>query len=465
MNSAKLNSVEKDVTSKPKAKGMSRASKPRKSATKSPPKASTKGDWRGETLAQIRALILEADSEMIEEVKWRKPSNAMAGVPVWSHNGIVCTGETYSKVVKLTFAKGASLPNPSRLFNSSLEGNTRRAIDIREGETIDSGAFKALIKAAVAANGAPSPAKRRSPLGTTSSMDELLRFPSAVRHEPAIDRWLRSQRVDLRPFVAAWFERMRACGGDVRELMHDGCPTACVDDAAFAYVNAFRDHVNIGFFWGACLKDPARLLAGTGKRGRHVKLRPGSEIDSAALARLVEAAYLDIRARLEKSREKPMSRKAKPKAKPSASEATATKLKKNEHGVVLLSGGNPQIAKADGDAPVQAYIDAMPGWKRDVGRWLDALIDRTVPDVQKAVRWNTPFYGIEGQGWFLGFHCITKYIKVAFFRGTSLRPLPPIESKQKEVRYLHIHEHDQLDEKLVASWIRQASELPGEPLF
>lgn len=133
--------------------------------------------------------------------------------------------------------------------------------------------------------------------------------------------------------------------------------------------------------------------------------------------------------------------------------------------VKLLSGGNPQIAKADGDAPVQDYIAAMPGWKQDVGRWLDALIVRTVPNVRKAVRWNTPFYGIEDQGWFLGVHCMTKYVKVAFFRGTSLRPLPPIESKQKNVRYLHIHEHDPLDEKLVASWIRQASELPGEALF
>src|ERR1700752_367408 len=109
-------------------------------------------DWREETLARMRALILEADPEMIEERKWRKPSNAMAGVPVWSHDGIVCTGETYAKVVKLTFAQGAALPDPSRLFNSSLEGNTRRAIDIREGETIDPRAFKALIRAAVVQN-------------------------------------------------------------------------------------------------------------------------------------------------------------------------------------------------------------------------------------------------------------------------------------------------------------------------
>jgi hypothetical protein len=127
----------------------------------------------------------------------------------------------------------------------------------------------------------------------------------------------------------------------------------------------------------------------------------------------------------------------------------------------LLAGGNPQIAKADGDAPVQAYIAAMPGWKRDVGRRLDALIVRTVPDVRKAVKWNSPFYGIDGQGWFLNFHCFTKYVKVAFFRGTSLRPRPPGESKHKEVRYLDIHEDDQLDEELVASWIRQASDLPG----
>ena len=116
-------------------------------------------DWREETLARMRALILEADPEMIEERKWRKPSNAMAGVPVWSHNGIVCTGEMYTKVVKLTFARGASLPDSSRLFNSSLEGNTRRAIDIHEGEKVDARAFKALVKAAVAENGPP--AKKR----------------------------------------------------------------------------------------------------------------------------------------------------------------------------------------------------------------------------------------------------------------------------------------------------------------
>jgi len=128
----------------------------------------------------------------------------------------------------------------------------------------------------------------------------------------------------------------------------------------------------------------------------------------------------------------------------------------------LLAGDNPQIAKADGDAPVQVYIAAMPGWKRDVGRRLDALIVRTVPGVRKAVKWNSPFYGIDGQGWMLSFHCFTRYVKVAFFRGTSLHPLPPAASKHKDVRYLDIHEHDELDDAQLAAWVKQASQLPGE---
>jgi hypothetical protein len=132
-----------------------------------------------------------------------------------------------------------------------------------------------------------------------------------------------------------------------------------------------------------------------------------------------------------------------------------------EAAVVLLSGGNPQIAKADGNAPVQTYIAAMPGWKRDLGKRLDALIARNVPNVRKAVKWNSPFYGVEGQGWFLNFHCFTKYVKVAFFRGTSLRPAPPGESKHPEVRYLDIHEGDQLDEAQMAAWVKQAAALPG----
>ena len=153
--------------------------------------------------------------------------------------------------------------------------------------------------------------------------------------------------------------------------------------------------------------------------------------------------------------------KAGAKARPGASEAKPNKVRGGGKVPVLLAGGNPQIAKADGDAPVQAYIAAMPGWKRDVGRRLDALIVRTVPGVRKAVKWNSPFYGVEGHGWFLGIHCFTKYVKVAFFRGTSVRPLPPGESRHKEVRYIDIREDDELDEELVASWIKQASELPG----
>lgn len=259
------------------------------------------GDWRGETLARVRALILEADPEMTEEWKW-------GGTPVWSHHGIVCTGETYTKVVKLTFARGAGIPDPARLFNSSLDGNTRRAIDIREGEKVDARSFKALVKAAVAQNVPPE--------------------------------------------------------------------------------------------------------------------------------------------------------KAGAMAQPGARKATPSRMRQGR-AVVLLSGGNPQIAKADGDAPVQAYIAAMPGWKRDLGQRLDALIVRNVPDVRKAVKWNSPLYGIEGQGWFLGLHTFKHYVKVSFFRGTSLRPVPPGASKDKDTRYFDIHAGDDLDEAQMAAWVKQAAALPG----
>jgi hypothetical protein len=307
----------------PKSKGTSRASNPRKSATKSPPKKGAKakpsadatratgkaasphieerkgslGDWRGETLAEVRRLIHEADPDIVEECKWIKPSNPL-GVPVWSHAGVVCTGETYKHVVKLTFARGAQLADPQQLFNASLEGNTRRAIDLREGEVLDAEAFKALVKAAVAQNGSAAKAKQ-----------------------------------------------IKA---------HDG------------------------------------------------------------------------------------------------------------ETVVLLSGGNPQIAKADGDAPVQAYIAAMPGWKSDLGKRLDTLIVQTVPNVRKAVRWNSPFYGIEGQGWFLSFHVFARYVKVTFFSGTSLQPIPPGGTpKSKEACWIDIYDDDELDEAQMATWVAQAAALPG----
>jgi hypothetical protein len=266
------------------------------------------GGWRAEILREVRRIIHETDPEIVEECKWVKPTNPL-GVPVWSHAGIVCTGEAYKQVVKLTFARGASLEDPQGLFNSSLEGNTRRAIDIREGQTLDAEALKSLIQAAIAEN-------------------------------------LRSS---------------------------------------------------------------------------------GSKAISAG--------------------------KAGANGKPSTKPRPAVKL---------LSGGNPQIAKADGDAPVQAYIAAMPGWKHELGKSLDALIVRTEPNVRKAVRWNSPVYGIEGQGFFLSFHVFTGYVKVTFFAGTSLRPLPPGGTpKSKDARWIDIHENDLLDEAQMAAWLKQASALPG----
>src|SRR3954464_9140860 len=155
-----------------------------------------------------------------------------------------------------------------------------------------------------------------------------------------------------------------------------------------------------------------------------------------------------------------VKRASAPAAKPRKS-ATTTASRKTAK-PKLLSGGNPQIAKAYGDAPVEAYIAAMPGWKSDVGRRLDALITRIIPGVHKAVKWNSPLYGVEGQGWFLGIHCFTNYVKVAFFRGTSLRPVPPGEPNSKDTRYLDIHEDDKLDEAQLAAWVKQASQLRGE---
>jgi hypothetical protein len=150
----------------------------------------------------------------------------------------------------------------------------------------------------------------------------------------------------------------------------------------------------------------------------------------------------------------------KPRKSATKSKAPA-KVSAKTKPVKLLSGGNPQIAKAEGNAPVQAYIAGMPGWKSDVGRRLDALIVRNVPNVRKAVKWNSPFYGIEGQGWFLSFHVFTRYVKVTFFRGAALRPVPPGSSRHEDVRYLDIHEGDGLDRSQMAAWVKQAAALPG----
>jgi hypothetical protein len=254
------------------------------------------GGWRGKALARMRQLICAADPAITEQWKW--------GGPVWECGGLICTGEAYAKAVKLTFAHGAALPDPKRLFN---------AIDIHEGEQVDGKAFQALVRAAAAHNGAPA-------------------------------------------------QRPKANGN--------------------AKANAKA-------------KVPAKGAA-----------RPGA--------------------------------------------------------VKLLSGGNPQIAKADGDAPVQAYIAAMPGWKRGFGERLDALIGRQVPGVQKAVKWNSPFYGLAGQGWFLSLHVFTRYVKVSFFRGTSLRPVPSGGTpKSQEVRWVDVYEDDAFDESQWADWLVQAAALPG----
>ena len=156
--------------------------------------------------------------------------------------------------------------------------------------------------------------------------------------------------------------------------------------------------------------------------------------------------------------------KAKPKVKGTSRASKPRKsatMSKSPPKVKLLSGGNPQIAKADGDAPVRAYLAAIPGWKQGIAKRLDALVVRNVPGVRKAVKWNSPFYGVEGRGWFLSFHVFTRYVKVAFFRGTSLRPVPPGASKGKDTRYIDIHEGDELDEAQMANWVKQAAALPG----
>ena len=236
-------------------------------------------DWRGETLSEIRKIIQEADAEIVEEWKWM-------GSPTWSHEGVVAVANAHKGRVKVTFAQGAKLGDPKGLFNAGLDGSTRRAIDVFEGDAIDVAALKTLVREGVAYNASKS-------------------------GEP-----------------------------------------------------------------------------------------------------------------------------------------------------VLLSGGNPQIPKADGDAPVQTYIAAMPGWKSDVGRRLDDLIVRTVPNVRKAVRWNSPFYGIEGEGWFLNYHVFTRYVKVTFLQGSALSPVPPGSGKDQDARWVNIHEGE-FDEDQLEVWIRQAAAVPG----
>jgi hypothetical protein len=195
-----------------------------------------------------------------------------------------------------------------------------------------------------------------------------------------------------------------------------------------------------------------------GNTRRAIDIREEEVLDAEGFKALIQAAVAEnLRFGAVKPKYPP---KAGAKARPGASEAKSVKVREGEKAAaVLLSGGNPQIAKADGDAPVQAYIAAMPGWKRDLGMRLDSLIVRNVPNVRKAVKWNSPMYGIEGQGLFLGFHTFTHYVKVTFFRGTSLRPVPP-GGTGEDARWIDIHEDD-LDEAQMATWVKQAAALPG----
>ncbi len=261
---------------------------------------------------------------------------------------------------------------------------------------------------------------------------------------------------------------------EIRRLIHEVDPEVVEDwkwmgtpvwshEGMYALANAHKDKVKLTFHHGARLRDPEKLFnAGLGgNQWRAIDFREGDEIDRAALKALLREAVT-----YNTTHSVPKSKGSTAKEKPGKKKvATKRTVSRSDVEPKRLSGGNPQIAKGDGDAPVRAYIAAMPGWKRDVGRRLDVLIERTVPGVRKAVRWNSPFYGVEGQGWFLGCHCFTKYVKVTFLRGTSLRPMPPIAAKDPNTRYLHIHEDEELDEKLLVSWIRQASKLPGDPLF
>jgi len=313
------------------------------------------------------------------------------------------------------------------------------------------------------------------------------------------------------------------CG--LEEALKWGKPCYAFEGNNIAIIQKFEDFVALLFFKGALLEDPKGLLEQQGANTRSAKrlcftdakqvgkrkaaikrfVRQAIDVEKAGKTvpkpKLVLAKELKARlaqdpklrkafealtpgrqreynlyvsgAKQSKTREARVEKHVKAilagrglrdrpdaTAKKKTSKTKASK-KKTSKKPKLLAGGNPQIPKGDGDAPVQAYIAAMPGWKRDVGRRLDAIIVKSAPKVQKAVKWNSPFYGIDGQGWFLNFHCFTKYVKVAFFRGTSLRPVPPVESKHDEARYLHVHEGDAIDEAQLRKWIRQAARLPG----
>ncbi len=218
-----------------------------------------------------------------------------------------------------------------------------------------------------------------------------------------------------------------------------------------------REHIRLGYGPMAA-KNSKKVTA-----KKTTKKKPGAVTSAAGAADRAIKKKASKKAPRNKSSKKAVGeRQVFRGAKKKASKAAVGAEKKAvAGGPVLLSGGNPQIAKADGDAPVQAYIAAMPGWKSDVGRRLDVLIVKAVPTIRKAVKWNSPFYGLDGKGWFLSFHCFNKYVKVAFLFGRSLTPMPPGESKDPNARYLDIYEEDELDEARFTSWVRQGAEGPG----
>ena len=255
---------------------------------------------------------------------------------------------------------------------------------------------------------------------------------------------------------------------EIRKLIHEVDPEVVEDwkwmgtpvwshEGMYALANAHKAKVKLTFHHGAQLEDPKKLFnAGLeGNKWRAIDFFEGDRTNRTALKALLREAIAYNR-----THKVPKSKGSRPHSKKSAKKKSAVR-KKSAAKVALLSGGNPQIPKGDGDAPVKAYIAAMPGWKKKAGKRLDALIVRIVPGVRKAVRWNSPFYGLDGQGWFLAFHCFTKYIKVTFLNGASLDPLPPVGSKDPNTRYVHLYEDEEPDEGQLADWIRQSSQLPG----
>jgi hypothetical protein len=248
---------------------------------------------------------------------------------------------------------------------------------------------------------------------------------------------------------------------DATSKVWHGAPVWFVGDTpVVGYSVPARGGVTLLFWNGQAFGDPALNPVGKFKAAQ-IRFGSPAEIQLPALRRWLRKAGTELWDFSSLRPRKPARSATRTKSPPKADARAGPGASQSGGAVKLLSGGNPQVAKADGEAPVRAYIAAMPGWKREIGESLDALVARTVPGVRKAVKWNSPFYGVEGRGWFLSFHCFTKYVKVTFFRGASLRPVPPGPSKDKNVRYLDIHEGDEFDEARLADWVKQAAALSG----